>query len=301
MPKILRVGTRGSRLALTQTNLYIEGLKQKNPDLNFDIKVIKTSGDKFGHLAPEKVLEVSGKGIFTKEIEEELLKGSVDFAIHSLKDLPNAIAEGLEISGFSKRQYPQDALVAEQDFKDLPDGALLGTSSLRRQFQIARLARVFGKSVRFAPLRGNVETRIKKVKSGEFAGVVLSLAGLKRLGLDSHVSAIFDPHNEVVPACGQGILAVEIRRDREDLKEILSSVEDRLSRKAALIERKILSLLGGGCLEALGIYAEIQENKARLSLYRKKDEAPEKMETLEFALSQFEDKIVPLVKKRYLG
>lgn len=290
-----KIGTRGSRLALAQTELFLNYLKQKNPLRSFEIKIIRTSGDKFVELSPEKVLEVSGKGIFTKEIEEELLKGTIDFAIHSLKDLPASLPQGLTLAGFPKREDPRDALIAKRPLEDLTSGARVGSSSLRRKFQLLELARGLGKELNVVSCRGNVDTRVKRVLSGELDGVLLSVAGLRRLGLDSHIAQVFDPEKEIIPPCGQGTLVAEIREDREDLKQLFSLIEDEPTRQASLIERRLLSVIGGGCLEALGLYAQVLDGeRARLSFYRAPNERSSLRKHLEFALPDFEKDIVPL-------
>ncbi|MBI4063073.1 MAG: hydroxymethylbilane synthase [Elusimicrobia bacterium] len=285
MPKEIRyhVGTRGSRLALTQARLYLDTLKAKHPSLAFDLSIIQTSGDQFGQLSPEGVMVKSGKGIFVKEIEEALLEGRIDLAIHSLKDLPGDLPQGLVLAGFQKRGDPRDVLVAKSGWEELGQGARIGTSSLRRQVQLAELAAKSNKTIEMVNLRGNLDTRVKKVESGDLDGVILSGAGLNRLGLSGRVSHFFDPVSQIIPACGQGTLAAEIRSDRADLFEILSLAEDRQTRLASELERRVLKTLGGGCLEAIGIYAEpvkvssgdqeLDLGSLALHLYRQADEA----------------------------
>ena len=260
MPKqndVIRVGSRASRLALTQAKTYLARLKESAPDLEFEIIEIQTSGDRFGQMSPEKLLQTAGKGIFVKELEEAILEGRVDLAIHSLKDVPGELPKGLILAGYQEREDPRDAWVSRGGLgpDEIADGAVIGTSSPRRRFQLLELFRSKGKAVSIVPLRGNVDTRLRKAKEGALAATVLSLAGLRRLGLDKEASYIFDPIFEMTPPCGQGTLAAEIRGDRSDLFELLSLAEDRSTRLASELERLTLRLMGGGCLTALGIYA----------------------------------------------
>lgn len=257
--KLLRAGTRGSPLALTQTRLYLKTLQAAHAllgsQVEFEIVTIKTSGDLLPSAHPAQVFEARGKGIFVKEIEEALLARRIDFAVHSLKDLPAEIVPGLTLCGYQKRQDPRDVLVAKTAFEHLPNGATIGTASLRRQFQLQELAHLSHKHFTYVALRGNVETRVRKVLGGDLGGVVLSAAGIGRLGLERAITSYFDPMKEMIPACGQGSLVAEINEDRPELFAFLNQAQDQDSFEAAGLERLCLKILGGGCLEALGIMA----------------------------------------------
>lgn len=267
------MGTRGSRLALTQTRLYCERLSDQNPSLEFEIVEIQTSGDRFQERPTEDVLRMAGKGIFVKEIEEALLRGDVDFAVHSLKDMPGDLPDGLLLCGYQPRGDPRDALVTfgRKDIADLPNGARVGSSSLRRRFQLIGLMKALGKTVEVLPVRGNLDTRVTKALKGELDAVIVSAAGLRRLGLIEHAVKLFDPSLEMIPPCGQGILTAEISAARADLFEILSTVEDHPTRLSGELERRVLKAMGGGCLDALGIYARPRAEEPgamELHLYR---------------------------------
>ncbi len=291
-----RVGTRGSRLALTQTKAYIGYLQVKNPSLTFDIEVIATSGDKFAELPPEAVMAASGKGIFTKEIEDALLKGSIDFAVHSLKDLPSGLPDGLILTGFIKREEARDALVAKAPLAGLTDGAKIGTSSLRRKFQILEMAKKINKRFEIVPLRGNVDTRVKKALSGELGGALLSYAGCLRMGFKDSVTQVFDPVHEMVPACGQGVMVAEIKGDRRDARELLGSVEDAATRQECLLERRVLETIGGGCLAPLGIYCRVHGANVSLALYYANGGGEGKIRHLESPISDFDEKVLKNVR-----
>lgn len=302
MTNLIRVGSRGSRLALTQARQYLERLKAATADLEFEMVEIQTSGDRFGHLSPEKVMERSGKGIFVKEIEEAILDGRVDLAIHSLKDMPSEIPKGLVLAGYQEREDPRDAWVAQgKSLQEIPSGAKIGTSSPRRKCQLLELFRAMGKEVQILPLRGNVETRLRKVSEGELDAAVLSLAGLTRLGLEKQVSHYFDPELQMTPACGQGTLAAEIRADRSDLFEILAQAEDRQTRLASELERAVLKVMGGGCLEALGIYARpaAEEGSFELIVYQHQgaDEDPGHRYTWTVTAQDSQDLLDKLLKR----
>ena len=245
----IRVGTRGSKLAVRQTEIAINALKSVCPDTEFEIKVIKTTGDTFWD---RPLYEMRGKGFFIKEIEEALLSGEIDLAVHSMKDVPTEITKGLKIAAILKREDPRDAFVSF-DFKcleELPENSVVGTSSFRRLFQIEML----NKNIRVVPIRGNVETRIRKMKTENLSGLILAYCGLKRLGLEKYAKSII-PREVIVPPAGQGAIGIEIREESE-LFGILRAVNDEVTSKEVELERRIQMLIGGGCHVPFGVNVE---------------------------------------------
>lgn len=247
----LIVGSRGSKLAIVQTHIVLKRLHKFFPELVFEVKIIKTKGDKF---LDKNFSQIQGKGIFTKEIEEKLISREIDVAVHSLKDLPTELPDELMISAILTRDYPEDVLISKKNrlFFELPKGARIGTSSLRRIVQLKRIR----PDLVFVPLRGNVPTRIKKLYSSDLDAIVLARAGLERLGLGHTITEIL-PVEVVVPAVGQGAIAVEIRKDNEFAREITESLNDIETEFAVRAERSFLSKLGGGCRNPIAAYATI--------------------------------------------
>jgi hydroxymethylbilane synthase len=253
------IGTRGSSLALWQANWIADRLRAAHPGLDVRLAIIKTQGDRIVRTA---LPDIGGKGLFTKEIEDALRAGKVDFAVHSLKDLPTDVPEGLNIAAFATREDPRDALVTAQGLAlaDLAEGASVGTSSPRRQAQL-RAARP---DLRFVDLRGNVETRIRKMREQGLAATVLAMAGLNRLGIAGVGIQPLDPE-VCLPAVGQGILAVETRDGDGRVSGLVAVLDDGDARACAIAERTVLSGLGGGCQVPMGALAEVGENgKLRL-------------------------------------
>jgi hydroxymethylbilane synthase len=235
----LRLGTRGSRLALVQCEEVADALRATGADV--EIVVIKTSGDRLAEIA---LADFGGKALFVKEIEEALLGGQVDVGVHSLKDMPAALPAGLTLGAYPPREDPGDVLLtrAPGGWDALPAGAAVGTSSLRRRALV--LAR--RPDLRTKPIRGNVETRVDKLAAGAYDAIVLASAGLRRLGVDPpHVTPL--DVGEFVPAVGQGILAVEAREADREVLELLRRLDDTRSRSEALAERAFLSRLGADC------------------------------------------------------
>ena len=247
----LVVGTRGSQLARAQTNWVIEQLRQAHPDLVVRAEIITTTGDR---LQDRPLPEIGGKGLFTKELERALLKGSIDLAVHSAKDLPTDLADGLDVLAYPVREDPRDAWVSADGapFHKLPPESVVGTTSLRRQAQLLRLR----PDLRFVGLRGNVDTRIRKIHRGDCAGAVLAMAGLKRAGLEEHVTHPFDPQL-CLPAPGQGALALEARKADERVVSLLAAVHDEATAVAVRCERAILAQLDAGCRAPVAILAEV--------------------------------------------
>jgi hydroxymethylbilane synthase len=244
----LKIGSRGSQLALWQANHVAALLRDQGHAV--EIEVIKTTGDKIINVALAKV---GTKGMFTKEIEDALHEKRVDLAVHSLKDVPTELAEEFELAAIMKREDPRDAFISVKfsSLEELPQGAKVGTSSLRRQCQL--------KSVRpdldVFPLRGNVDTRLRKLEFGEYDAIILAAAGVHRLGLDKHVRSRISA-DVMCPAVGQGALAIEIRRGDEQTKTLLAFLNDADTQAAIDSERALLGSMGGGCQVPIGAYAE---------------------------------------------
>lgn len=252
----LRIGSRGSQLALWQANHISALLRDRGYDV--ELEIIKTTGDKITDVALAKV---GTKGMFTKEIEEALADGRVDLAVHSLKDLPTEMQPGFEIAAITKRENPRDVFVSRNyaAIEDLPQGARVGTSSLRRQAQIKALRA----DLDIYPLRGNVDTRLRKLNSGEYDAIILAAAGVTRLGLTAMVKQIIPPE-VMCPAAGQGALGIEIRLGDEVTRRQLAFLDDAAARATTTSERALLNQLGGGCQVPIGAFAEIHHGRLHL-------------------------------------
>lgn len=248
------IGTRSSELALTQTNIVIEKFKKIYPEINFEIKKIKTIGDK---ILDKTLNKIGGKGLFVKEIEIALLKKEIDIAVHSMKDVPSEFPEGLEIGAITEREDVRDVLISKDGKKlaELKEGARIGTSSLRRGAQIKALRN----DVVVEPIRGNIQTRINKIDEMNLDGVILAAAGIIRMGMAKHISQFFDIE-ELVPAVGQGALGLEIRSDDEFIKSMVSKVSHKETQYAVRAERKFMETLNGGCHVPIGAYGFIEDN-----------------------------------------
>lgn len=259
MKSKLVIGTRGSKLALWQANWVKEKLEELYPELNVEIEKIKTTGDK---ILDAPLAKIGGKGLFVKEIEEALLEKRVDIAVHSMKDVPTEIPEGLHISAICRREDPRDAFISRvgDSFRDLPEGAIIGTSSLRRTVQL----RAIRKDIEIKPLRGNVDTRIRKLKEGHFDGIVLALAGLKRMGLEDIITETFSEET-LIPAIGQGAIGIETRRDDDFVNEIIKPLNDPLTALCVSAERAFLSVMGGGCQVPLACHARVVDGVIEIS------------------------------------
>lgn len=244
------IGTRGSALARRQTALVIELLRAARPDLECEERQIVTSGDRTQQ-SGEPLPEIGGKGLFTAELEQGLRDGELDLAVHSLKDLPTEDPEGVAVGAVCLREDVRDCLVsrAEVLLAELPAGAVVGTSSLRRTAQL----RALRPDLELRSIRGNVDTRIRKVRDGEFDAAVLAAAGLRRLGLEREVSDWLPPET-MLPAPGQGALAVQCRSEDEDVLELLKAIDDPEARAATTAERAFLRELGGGCAAPVAAY-----------------------------------------------
>jgi len=250
--KALVIGSRGSQLALWQANYVAARLQELSFAVN--IEIIKTTGD---HLQTASLVEAGGKGLFTKEIEQALLTGTIDLAVHSLKDLPTELPEGLTIAAIPEREDPRDAICGSR-LADLRPGARLGTSSGRRSAQL----RVIRPDLCMEAIRGNVDTRLRKLKDGRYDAILLAVAGLKRLGLEHEIAEILEPER-VCPAAGQGALAIETRRN-DNAWKLCRALNHEDSSIAVACERAALAELGGGCQLPVGAFAECNGRHLRL-------------------------------------
>jgi len=252
----LRIGSRGSQLALWQANHTSALLRAQGHEV--ELETIKTTGDKILDVALAKV---GTKGMFTKEIEEALAEGRVDLAVHSLKDLPTELSPGFEIAAITTRENSQDVFCSVRfaDIKSLPQGARVGTSSLRRQAQLKALR----PDLEIHPLRGNVDTRLRKLADGEYDAVILAAAGLNRLGKTELVKQII-PKDIMCPAAGQGALGIEIRAGDVTTRQLLNFLDDASARASTTCERALLNKLGGGCQVPIGAAAEVRNGVLHL-------------------------------------
>ncbi|UYZ12449.1 MULTISPECIES: hydroxymethylbilane synthase [Brevibacillus] len=248
-----KVGTRRSMLALTQTNWVVDQLKRLAPEAAFELHEIVTKGDRILDVTLSKV---GGKGLFVKEIEQSLLDKETDLAVHSLKDMPAELPEGLVIGAIPKRVDPRDVLLSKdgKTLDELPHGALVGTSSLRRSAQLL----AYRPDIQIESLRGNIDTRIRKLNEGNFDAIILAAAGLERVKWDGTISQYL-PVEISVPAVGQGALAIECRADDEETLALLRRLDDPPTRLAVTAERSFLHRLQGGCQVPIGAYATVAE------------------------------------------
>ncbi len=252
----LRIGSRGSQLALWQANHIAALLRERGHEV--ELEIIKTTGDKITDVALAKV---GTKGMFTKEIEEALAEGRVDLAVHSLKDLPTELSAGFEIAAITKRENPCDVFCSRKypSVDALPRGARVGTSSLRRQAQLKALR----PDLEIHPLRGNVDTRLRKLEAGEYDAIILAAAGLNRLGKTELVKQVI-PADIMCPAAGQGALGIEIRAGDAATRQHLAFLDDAAARATTTCERALLNKLGGGCQVPIGASAEVRGGKLHL-------------------------------------
>ncbi len=259
MGKELIIGTRGSKLALIQTELVVEALK-KTIGVKIVPKTISTKGDQQQDLSLRRT---TGEGVFVREIEAALLRGEIDLAVHSLKDLPVEETPGLKLQAFLKREDPREAFLASTNiqFADLADGAVIGTSSLRRIIQLQKIQ----PSYFYRDIRGNIDTRIRKMKEGSYEGIILAVAGLKRLQLTDNIRQIFN-FSECLPAVGQGVIAIQMRQDFNNREVLLAldKLNDIQTELAVTAERSFLKQLGGGCRLPVGALATVTDNSILL-------------------------------------
>lgn len=254
----IRVGTRGSQLALAQTQMVVDHLQRAWPDMTFEIQTIRTRGDQEVTAA---LPDIGGKGLFTAELEQALRDGRIDCAVHSAKDLPAVLDDDVHIAAVPLREDVRDVLISRTrcSLADLPPDAVLGTSSVRRQAQIALLR----EDVSFTTIRGNVDTRIAKVERGECDATILAAAGLRRCGLIDRADQVFDV-TELLPAPGQGALALQARTDDRNTEQVLRVVHDTMTANCLDVERRILALLEAGCHVPLAVLADYDDGEIRV-------------------------------------
>lgn len=254
----IKIGTRGSKLALTQANLVADSLKKINPRITAEICVIRTSGDIMQDVTLTKI---GGKGVFVKEIEDALLSGTVDLAVHSMKDVPTEVPAGLAFAAIMRREDARDVLVSKNNTKMefMPRGARIGTGSMRRAAQLLAVL----PDLVIVPLRGNLETRLKKIETENLQGVILAAAGMKRLGLTEKISQYL-PIETMLPAVGQGALGLEIRESDNDLRAILAKLNHAPTAAEITAERSFLLHLGGGCLLPIAAFGKFENDKLTL-------------------------------------
>lgn len=250
----LKIGTRQSLLALWQSNHIASLLRQQYPDCEVTLKKIVTKGDR---ILDVPLAQIGGKGLFTKEIETELLDGTVDLAVHSLKDMPTVLPEGLCLTAITTRANVGDAFVSNKynSFAELPEGAVLGTSSLRRKAQLLAVR----PDLKIVDLRGNVDTRLRKLDEGQMDAIILAAAGLERLGHKDRIKEVI-PADICLPAVGQGALAIECRTDNQEVRQMLEFLNNLPTKQATDAERAFLGLIEGGCQVPIGVHAEVEND-----------------------------------------
>lgn len=261
MPKKVVIATRESQLALWQAEHVKARLLALYPGLEVELLGMTTQGDQ---ILDSPLSRIGGKGLFVKELETAMAEGRADLAVHSIKDVPMDLPEGFALAAISEREDPRDAFVSKKYARlaDLPSGARVGTSSLRRQVQL----RAKYPTLDVDTLRGNVNTRLRKLEEGQYDAILLAAAGLKRLKLDHHIRAILTPE-ESLPAVGQGALGIEIRADRADLMDLLAPLNDPDTAACVRAERAMSRMLHGGCQAPIGGYAEMQEGQIHLRAF----------------------------------
>ncbi|MDD6034253.1 MAG: hydroxymethylbilane synthase [Oscillospiraceae bacterium] len=259
----IRVGSRESALAVIQSQIVMDAIRQAVPHAELELITMKTTGDR---ILDKTLDQIGGKGLFVRELDHALRDGRVDFTVHSLKDMPMDVPEDLPLAAFSRREDPRDALVLPEGGSQLDPSRPIGCSSRRRQLQLKALF----PQMEVKPVRGNVQTRLKKLQDGEFSALVLAAAGLKRLGLEGRISRYFDPE-EILPAAGQGILAVQTRKGMDT--SCLATLHNRDAACCAMAERAFVRALNGGCSSPVAAYAVVEgENLALTGLYVSADE-----------------------------
>ncbi|MBI3593252.1 MAG: hydroxymethylbilane synthase [Nitrospirae bacterium] len=255
------IGTRGSMLALWQAEWVKSELQKLNPNLEIELNKIKTTGDK---ILDVPLAKVGGKGLFVKEIEEALLKGEADLAVHSMKDVPTDFPEGLHLAVICEREDPRDAFISRvhgsrftvQGFKDLPNGATIGTSSLRRSCQLLSIR----PDLKIEQLRGNLNTRLRKLDEGQFDAIILAVAGVKRLGWEDRITEIIQPEISL-PAIGQGAVGIECRIDDESINKLIAPLNHPETSICVRAERALLKRLEGGCQVPIAAHARLIGSK----------------------------------------
>ena len=270
--KKITIGSRGSKLSLAYVAKVKSLILEQSKDLkdsDLIIKTIKTSGDIHSDI---KLSEIGGKNLFCKEIEESLLENNIDIAVHSLKDMESEQHESLIIGAYIKRNDPRDVLICKKikNINELSKGVKIGSSSRRRELQLKKI----NKNISVLNIRGNIDTRIQKLEDQKIDAIILAAAGVKSLNLENKIGLVFDT-NEVLPAVGQGIIAVQCRKDDELIKNILKKINDTETSLCAIAERKMLQTIGGDCETAIGGLAKIIDNKLILKVQLFSDEGNE--------------------------
>lgn len=257
--RILRIGTRGSLLALRQSEVVKEALARCWPGLRVELQIIKTTGDK---ILDVPLAQVGGKGLFVKEIEEALLHNHIDLAVHSMKDVPSELPADLEIGAIPRREDSRDVLIARQgsDLLGLPEGATVGTSSLRRAAQLKGLR----PDLQVENLRGNLDTRLRKVREGQYDAIVVAAAGLIRLGWQDRITCYLDP-DQFLPAVGQGAIGLEMRRNDREVRQWIAPLHHPRTASEVTAERGFLQELEGGCQVPIGGYARVSDGHVALT------------------------------------
>lgn len=266
----IKIGSRESRLAVIQSQLVMDAIAAAHPDVTLELVTMKTTGDK---ILDRTLEQIGGKGLFVRELDQALRDGRADFTVHSLKDMPMETPEDLPLAAFSGRADPRDCLVLPEGVTEWDRSKPVGCASKRRQLQLKALY----PELIVLPVRGNVQTRLRKLDSGEYGALVLAAAGLKRLGLEGRIARYFEP-TELLPAAGQGILAVQTRRGMDTA--VLDAVRDEAGTCCALAERAFVRALGGGCTSPVAAYATVDGDTLTLTgLYVSSDETVVKKET----------------------
>ena len=252
--KTIKIGTRGSKLALWQANWVKSALNAGNTSIAVELVPIKTKGDK---ILDVPLAKVGGKGLFVKEIEDALLNGRIDLAVHSMKDMPSEIPDGLCVGAIPEREIPQDVLISKKGLllHDLIPGASIGTSSLRRSAQLLHAR----PDLVILPLRGNLDTRLKKLETENLDAIILAAAGVKRLGLENRITEYLD-ENVMLPAVGQGALCIEIRQNDPEIEPIIAALNHQQSWTVVMGERAFLNRLEGGCQVPIAAHGKIEKN-----------------------------------------
>jgi len=255
----IKIGTRGSQLALWQANWVKSAIQFSKNDISVSLEIIKTTGDK---ILDVPLAKVGGKGLFVKEIEEALLDGRIDIAVHSMKDMPAQLPDGLCIGAIPKRENPHDVLISKNDrlLSDLPKGARIGTSSLRRSSQLKHIR----PDLEILPLRGNLDTRIRKIEAEKLDSIVLAAAGLRRLNYKDRISQYL-PLEVMLPAVGQGALCIETRENDPQISPIADTMDHAETRMVVLAERAFLKRLEGGCQVPIAAFGQMEKEKLLLT------------------------------------
>ena len=255
---IFKIGTRGSKLALAQSQWIKKRIETKYPHIQVELVKIKTTGDK---ILNSPLSKIGGKGLFVKEIEEALIREEIDVAVHSMKDVPARLPVALTLSTFPEREDPRDALISigDRTLEELPQGSGVGTCSLRRAAQLLHLR----PDLNMVPLRGNIETRLRKLRSGDLQAIILATAGIKRLGLATNITQVISPE-QILPAIGQGALGLEVRRDDENTINLLDFLNHKKTEVTIRAERAFLNELEGGCQVPIAAFARLNGKNLRL-------------------------------------